>query len=216
MKKWLLILLSAFAITACGGEEAPEIEAAQSAKIVKTKQDFEIIFGKNTDFTVNNQGVVIFAKARDMFGNFNDYREDEGEVKFLSEVPLSILITKNLDENEKELARNYAEMSFLYAVYRTFMNTLENEVTVDAYPVIVTAKGKKIPQKQVEIKATINREKALDVLKKYTKANAISDLVQTEENKEYRSIGYGGSKFWDELIYNEKERSNIVADLIKE
>ena len=144
----------------------PEIEAAQSAKIVKTKQDFEIIFGKDTDFTVNNQGVVIFAKARDMFSNFNDYREDEGEVKFLSEVPLSILITKNLDENEKELARNYAEMSFLYAVYRTFMNTLENEVTVDAYPVIVTAKGKKLPQKQVEIKATINREKALDVLKK--------------------------------------------------
>ena len=89
-------------------------------KIVKTKQDFEIIFGKDTDFTVNNQGVVIFAKARDMFSNFNDYREDEGEVKFLSEVPLSILITKNLDENEKELARNYAEMSFLYAVYRTF------------------------------------------------------------------------------------------------
>jgi len=74
MKKWLLILLSAFAITACGGEDAPEIEAAQSAKIVKTKQDFEIIFGKDTDFTVNNQGVVIFAKARDMFSNFNDYQ----------------------------------------------------------------------------------------------------------------------------------------------
>lgn len=217
MKKFLAIALSALILTACGGEDKPsKTEAPTSVKVIKTKQDFETIFGKDANFSISDDGVVIFAKARDMFRNFNDYRESEGEIAFLNEAPLSILITKNLDEDEKDLAKNYAEMSFLYAVYRTFMNTPENEVTVDAYPVIVTTKGKKFPQKQVEIKATISREKALEVLKKYTKATSISDLVQTEENKEYRSIGYSGSKVWDSFIYNEKERSSIVADLVKE
>lgn len=211
MKKLLLtIVLSIAALAACE-HESPQ-NAEQSA--TKSKTDFSGYVEKGIEYDVNEKGVLIFMKARDMFDNFNDYREEEGEVKFITEKPLSILITKKLEEDEKQLSKEYAEMSFLYAIYRTFMNTPETQVTVEAYPIVVTRKNKEIPQKKVALKTTITREKALDVLQKYTNAKSIDDLVQTEENTEHRKVGISGSKIWDKFIYNEKERSNIVADLV--
>lgn len=227
MKKLLKIILALIVllmiIGAIVGNDEQKQEVAQQpteATEIKTdstpaKPSFEGRISKDVKYTVSEKGILIFDKAKDMFREFNDYRESEGEVKFLSEKPLSILITKKLDEDEKNLVKEYGEMSFLYAIYRTFMNTPENQVTVEAYPVLVTAQNKEIPQKAVKLKATVTREKALEILRKYTAAESIDDLVQTEENKEYRQVGMSGSKLWDKFVYNEKERTNIVKDLLK-
>lgn len=176
---------------------------------------FATFVGKDVAYNVNEKGVLIFANARNMFDSFNDYREEEGELTFLSENPLSLKINKHLDEGEPNL-KEYSEMSFLYAIYRTFMNTQLNEIMVEAYPITVDYKThKKTEHKKYAFKATVSREKALNVLKKHSSAASFDDLVQTTENTQHRIVGISGSEVWDKFIYNEKQRSQIVADLMK-
>lgn len=212
----VLIITAIFvAPTSDRSSQVDGMNTLESTKQVDKKKRFENLIGKDIEYNVNEKGVLIFAKARDMFSSFNDYREEEGEIAFLSENPLSLKINKHLTAGDPNL-REYSEMSFLYAIYRTFMNTSLNEITVEAYPISINDKtNQKIEHKQYIFTATVSREKALEVLKKYTSATSFDDLVQTSENSQHRTVGISGSEIWDKFIYNEKQRSQIVSDLMK-
>lgn len=215
MKKLFILFLFGFCLTGCNDETVQNETKIVNTDKVKTKADFEKFVGKGVEYDVNDKGVLIFAKARDMFDEFNDYREEEGELTFLSEEPLSLRINKHLSEDD-QMFKEYGEMSFLYAIYRTFMNTNLNEITVESYPIAVNYKTEKQkPYKNVALKAVVTREKALEVLKKYTSATSFNDLVQTRENDQHRMVGISGSEIWDKFIYNEKQRTQIVSDLMK-
>lgn len=215
MKKLFIIFLFGCYLTGCNDEAIHNETKLATTDKVKTKADFEKFVSKGIEYDVNDKGVLIFEKARDMFDEFNDYREEEGELTFLSEKPLSLRINKHLSEDDQML-REYGEMSFLYAIYRTFMNTNINEITVESYPITVNDKtNKKKAYKNFTLKAVVTREKALEVLKKYTSATSFNDLVQTKENNQHRTVGISGSEIWDKFIYNEKQRTQIVSDLMK-
>lgn len=220
MKKLLLIALSAFAITACGEEEqkteqsaTAEISKATETK-VPTKADFAKYVDAGVEYDVNEKGVLIFAKPKDMFDDFNDFQGDE--ITILKEKPLSIRISKLLSDDPLEPYKEWNERAFMYAVYKTFTYTPVNEITLEAYPIAENAKGKKTALKKFTIKGTITREKALDVLKKYTSATSFNDLVQLEEKEgSYRRLGVSGSDLWDKFYHNEQARSAIIEELIK-
>lgn len=219
MKKLLLIALSAFAITACGDEE-PKAEqpTAEAPKVsetrVPTKADFAKYVDTGVEYDVNEKGVLIFAKPKDMFDDFNDFQGDE--IKILKEKPLSIRISKLLSDDPLELYKEWNERAFMYAVYKTFTYTPVNEITLEAYPIAENAKGKKTALKKFTLKGTITREKALDVLKKYTSATSFNDLVQLEEKEgSYRRVGVSGSELWDKFYHNEQARPVIIEDLVK-
>lgn len=151
-----------------------------------------------------------------MFVYFNDYQIERNELSFISEDPLSIRISK-VKYSADDMYKEYNEMAFIYAVYKTFAHTNADQITVEAYPIYENLKtGKQKAFKNLMIKATVTREKALEVLKQHSSATSFDDLVQLEENNQYREIGVNGSDVWDKFIYNDKERPAIVADLIKE
>lgn len=219
MKKLLLIALSALVITACGEEETkaeqPTVEATKVSEAkIPTKADFAKYVDTGVEYDVNEKGVLIFAKPKDMFDDFNDFQGDE--ITILKEKPLSIRISKLLSDDPLEPYKEWNERAFMYAVYKTFTYTPVNEITLEAYPIAENAKGKKTALKKFTLKGTITREKALDVLKKYTSATSFNDLVQLEEKEgSYRRVGVSGSDLWDKFYHNEKERSAIIEDLIK-
>ncbi|MBF0752218.1 MULTISPECIES: hypothetical protein [unclassified Pasteurella] len=215
MKKLLLILLSAFAITACGGEDKEAENQPGKTTVIRTKADFASSINDGVEYDVSSTGVLTFAKAKDMFADFNDYRVEQNELAFISEDPLSIRISK-VSYTPDDMYKEYNEMAFIYAVYKTFAHTPVNQITVEAYPIYEDLKtNKQKVFKNLTIKATITREKALEVLKKHSSAKSFDDLVQLEENNQYREIGVNGSDLWDKFIYSDKERPNIIADLIK-
>lgn len=215
MKKLLLILLSAFAITACDGESKATESKSEKTTVIRTKADFANSIENGVEYDVSPTGVLTFVKPKDMFIYFNDYQIERNELAFISEDPLSIRISK-VKYSADDMYKEYNEMAFIYAVYKTFTHTNANQITVEAYPIYENSKtGKQKAFKDLMIKATITREKALEVLKQHSSATSFDDLVQLEENNQYREIGVNGSDIWDKFIYNDKERPAIIADLIK-
>lgn len=212
MKKLLIAVLFILGLVGCSDEEIKPTSIPQEQ--VRTKESFAKYVGEGVPYDVNNKGVLIFEKPRQMFSNFNDYRESEGELAFISEEPLSIRISKKVQQGDK-MAKQYSEISFIYAIYRTFMNTSADLITVESYPIEINAKnGKEKPLKQFTLKATVSRDKALNVLRQYTNAQSFDDLIQLRENNQYRTIGVDGSELWDKFIYNEKIRPDVVQSLV--
>ena len=161
----------------------------------------------------NDKGIVIFTNARDMFNVFNDYPEDGGQLKILSEKPLKIRISDLATANDG--ADNLAlskKKAFMYGVYNVFMHTKENSVTVESIPVDLKT-GK--PIKTTALQGTISREHALEVLKKYSSAQSFDDLVETKPNDQYRVIGMSSSKVYDEFAYGLKNQDAIISALLK-
>ncbi|MFZ7276966.1 hypothetical protein ACLS0F_06785 [Avibacterium endocarditidis] len=211
MKKLLIAVLLMFGLISCSDEEVKPSPTPQEQ--IRTKESFAKYVGAGVSYDVNDRGVLIFEKPRQMFANFNDYRESEKELVFVSENPLSVRISKKVQKGDK-MAKQYSEIAFVYAIYRTFMNTSADLITVESYPIEISAKGKEKPLKQFTLKATVSRDKALNVLKQYTDANSFDDLIQLKENKEYRTIGVDGSELWDKFIYNDRIRPDVVQSLM--
>lgn len=213
MKHLLIAILFVFGIVAC--DDIKTTSNQSPPVVVKTKADFAKYVDNGVEYDVNDQGVLIFVKVRDMFANFGDYIEEQGELKILSESPLSIRISK-IKYTPDDMYKEYNEMAFLYAIYKTFIHTNINEITVEAYPIYENLDTKKQKAlKNLTIKSTVTRQRALEVLKKYTNAGAFNDLVQLTENNQYRQIGVSGSELWDKFIYNDKMRPDIITELLK-
>lgn len=161
----------------------------------------------------NDKGVVIFANARDMFNVFNDYPEDGGQLKIMSEKPFKVRVSdlvvatdtpENLTLSKKK--------AFMYAVYNVFMHTKEPSVTVESIPVDLKT-GK--PIKTTALQGTVSRERALEVLKKYSSAQSFDDLVETKPNDQYRVIGMSSSKVYDEFAYGLRNQDAIISALLQ-
>lgn len=204
MKKLTFRLIIALILSACSEEEFLYHNHASEIQPSTTSLNaVEFMQNKQIDYSINDSGIVIFNKAQDLFKIFNDYHD----IKFNSDFDfvISIEIPKHTSENERLIIIRKA---FLYGVYQTFAHTNANTVTVEALAI-----DSQNHNSLNKLKAKISRDKALDVLRQYSKANSFKDLVELEDNDHFKVKGYSSSLYFDKFVTDLKTQREIVLAL---
>lgn len=137
----------------------------------------------------------VFSNAEKAFDELGDYSVELGQVKILKQSPLHIQINA---EAEAATVRSFpmrmveqtAEV-LAYGLFRIFIHTKANEVTVTAIPVLQTFGDKGTTEKALKDKTVhvrMTRAQAEKVARDVVGVPTLNDLVARE------AIGWGWSK----------------------
>lgn len=123
-----------------------------------------------------------FAEVMD---EMNDFSEEAGEFVLYSEKPLKFKLSAKDAENQKDkYKRSNVNRAFLYGVYRAFIHTNEDEVTViaNALDIISVNPFKAKENDEFLIEATISRAQALKALQEIMPGvKKIEDVVEDKD-----------------------------------
>lgn len=220
MKKLLVCVAVITALTACDSEMAQNdtqqassspIQSAQTASAASAKTLTAEAFLKDkaeVPYKINDKGIVQFNNPQDMLIELGDYA-GQGQLKFNSpnDFRISEYLPATATADEIRAAGNKA---LIYAVYKTFTYTDATSVTVESAPIdMETLK----PLSPKPIKATVNRERALAVLKQHSSAQSFDDLVELNPNHPARIIGFSSSDLYEQFAYDLSHQDNIVRGL---
>ena len=160
-----------------------------------------------------------FASVGEMVEEFSDYSSSNGTYKNLSSKPLHIQLSPIVVPGDYSgVIEEIIKRTIIYGVYRSFIHTDINQITVTAIPMEISFKGGE-PRylKGYERSITINRDKAEKLIEKYLKVSELSQLVTTV-NISGTSISDIWTKNFDRINYNDQGYPGITrffGDLVK-
>lgn len=211
MKHYALLLC--LGLAACGGENTtPSAASAPVAASAPQAENSAAVYLKRRSdtppYTINEKGIVQFGSLKDMFDAFGDYDAD-GQLKINSPTDVSIaeFLPKTASKDDITAAANKA---LIYAVYHAFAYTNVDKITVRSAPMdIDTSK----PLMSKPLQAAVSRERALEVLKKYSAAQSFDDLVELNPSYTNRITGLSSSNFYEAFAYDAGHQKEIVQAL---
>lgn len=139
---------------------------------------------------VDNSSKMSFSQ---MMADRNDFSIEAGTLKILSESPLKVeLLEESMIDQSNDIKEEDINRAIIYAVYRTFMHTSEEHITVTAYPLdIISLIPKKVEENHdVKMTVSVSRQQALQ---------AIQSLVPTVNSFDdmFELASYEGMKVYE-------------------
>ena len=137
----------------------------------------------------------VFASAQKAFDELGDYSSELGQLKILTQSPLHVQINAEVEAATvrrfpMRMVEQTAEV-LAYGVFRTFIHTKANDVTVTAIPVLQTFSNSGTTEKALKDKAVqvrMTRTQAEKVARDVVGVQSLNDLVAKE------LVGWGWSK----------------------
>lgn len=137
----------------------------------------------------------VFSSAEKAFDELGDYSVELKQVKILKQSPLHVQINAEADAATvrrfpMQMVEQTAEV-LAYGLFRMFIHTKANEVTVTAIPVLQTFSDKAMTEKALKDKAVqvrMTRAQAEKIARDVVGVQNLNDLVAKE------LIGWGWSK----------------------
>jgi len=122
-----------------------------------------------------------FNNISEMVEEFSDYSSSNGTYRHISSEPLHIQLSPMVVDGEPpEVIEETIKRTIIYGIYRSFIHTDINQITVTAIPMELDFKGGKSRYlKGYERSITINRDKARKLIEKYLEVSKLSQLVTT-------------------------------------
>ena len=126
-----------------------------------------------------------FPSVKAMITHFGDFKTQDGTFKIIKEKPLHIIL--NVEANiysEPDMIENDIKKAIVYGMYRTFIHTNEQQITVTSTAIPMKNPGQKPSAKEIKYlsqfkkTATLDRKKALDLIRRFGVANEFSELVE--------------------------------------
>jgi hypothetical protein len=160
----------------------------------------ESVASTRDEKTQASNGATQFGSVQEMIDNFLDYPSSNGRFILLQQSPLHIQLSPLVVPGDTVgVVKDSVNMTLLYGVYRAFIHTPVERIKVTAVPLEYNIKTKRerylLPYQRT---ITVNREKALALVKKYLPVKSFADLVTTTST--------GGIKLSDQWI---KEWSRV-------
>lgn len=137
----------------------------------------------------------VFSNAEKAFDELGDYSVELGQVKILKQSPLQVQINAEVEaatvrQFPSAMVDQMAEV-LAYGLFRMFIHTKVNEVTVTALPVLQTISDKGTAEKALKDKAVqvrMTRAQAEKVAREVIGVQNLNDLVAKE------LVGWGWAK----------------------
>ncbi len=129
----------------------------------------------------------VFASAEKAFDELGDYSVELGQVKILKRSPLHVQINAEVEAATVRrfpmvMVEQSAEV-LAYGLFRMFIHTKANEVTVTALPVLQTFNDKgstEKPLKEKSVQVRMTRAQAEQVARDVVGVQSLNDLVAKE------------------------------------
>ncbi|HEI8461994.1 TPA: hypothetical protein SLE68_001719 [Morganella morganii] len=140
--------------------------------------------------------------AAEAFTDLNDYYTENNSLEIISEEPLRIRLSNVAFHNDHPYVKEMlVKRAIIYGIYRTFLHTNKDEVSVTSYLIDFNT-NKKLPGSP-EYSAKISRKQALDIIKQYIPVQEYTDLIAKD--------GYGCllSVDFNQLIFDDKNKDVI-------
>lgn len=160
-----------------------------------------------------------FSNISDMIEEFSDYSNSNGTYKILSLSPLHIQLSPMVVAGDfPEVIEEMIKRAMIYGVYRSFIHTDINQITVTAIPMEINFKGGK-PRylKGYERTFSINRDNAQQLVQKYLKVSKLSQLITSVKISDM-NINDQWTKDFNRIYYNDQGYPGITkffGDLVK-
>lgn len=125
-----------------------------------------------------------FSSVDIMVEEFNDYSSIDGTFKVISQEPLHIQFSPQIVEGDyPDVIREMVDRSLVYGIYRTFIHTSVEEITVTSLPKEVINSKTWETRDVTEYQKTIrkSRKDALDLVNKHLGVTSFADLVTDVE-----------------------------------
>ena len=147
---------------------------------------------------------TIFPSVEAMIEKFADYSASNGTFKILKKEPLHIQLSlKAIKGDDPELIEDDVRVTLVDGIYRAFVHTSINQITITAIPLEIEIGSKKtryLPGFKRTISKT--REEAFALVKKYCPINSFSDLVTEMKIGDYVIPNHWSQDFM-RLLYND-------------
>ncbi|HHT7777531.1 hypothetical protein [Pasteurella multocida] len=184
--------------------------------LAKGLQPEEVL--ENSDFSKNENGVVIFKNAFDLLNENGDYPFEQNRAEVISEDPLKIrLSTVYVDDESDKFTKLEQQQALIYAVYQIFTHTKYDSLDITINSVnfdMINPENQKVLKNKPQINLVITREKALRVLKQVAKVDSFDSLVVLQPTSDLEVIGYSPSKNY-QLLTSDEIRPLVVKYLLK-
>lgn len=141
--------------------------------------------------------------------DFGDYYPEANSFELISKKPLKMRFSPPAyKEDHKDVKIKQVERAVVYGVYRTFIHSNNDNVTIVSY--LVDAQGQRDKLSDTtEYTITLSRQQAEDILKKYMPISSMSEIVNDT---------CSFSQSFNELFYDdsgEKGFDLFFNDLVK-
>ncbi|MCL7759380.1 hypothetical protein [Pasteurella multocida] len=184
--------------------------------LAKGLQPEEVL--ENSNFSKNENGVVIFKNAFDLLNENGDYPFEQNRAEVISEDPLKIrLSTVYVDDESDKFTKLEQQQALIYAVYQIFTHTKYDSLDITINSVnfdMINPENQKVLKNKPQINLVITREKALRVLKQVAKVDSFDSLVVLQPTSDLEVIGYSPSKNY-QLLTSDEIRPLVVKYLLK-
>lgn len=109
--------------------------------------------------------------------DFGDYYPEANSFELISKKPLKMRFSPPAwDNDHKDVKVKLVERAVVYGVYRTFIHSNNDDVTIVSYLVDSQGQRGKLAG-TTEYTVTLSRQKAEDILKKYMPVSSMSEIV---------------------------------------
>lgn len=143
-----------------------------------------------------------YKTALEAFTDLGDYYTENNSLEIISETPLHIrLSSPALKDDFPDVKEMLVKRAIIYGVYRAFLHTNKDEVTITSYLVDMNSKNKLTGTSEFTIKIT--RKQALDIIKKYLPVQSYADLIAKDSGGCFFSDGF------NQLRYDDKNKNVI-------
>lgn len=146
-----------------------------------------------------------FATVEEMIKEFHDYSTENGTFKILKANPLHIQLAPRVVPGDfPQVIEDQVKRALVYGIYRAFIHTQIQEITVTAVPQEIDIKTSK-SQYLTGYQRTISkkRQEALALVQKYLRVNSLSELV-TNTNAGGVTFADQWTKDFKRLYYNDQ------------
>ncbi|WP_273809907.1 MULTISPECIES: hypothetical protein [unclassified Pseudomonas] len=151
-----------------------------------------------------------------MIEDLGDFSEENGTFRVVKEDPLTVEISPKVFPNEPaDNAAYEVKRAAVYAIYRTFIHTKANSITLTAFPLQFTPGKSEVSYlKSPKVAINTTRERALSVIKGQIKVDSFSALVAPEKAGSMQLDHW--SKSFENVYYKEPQLNKLVDSLTSE
>ncbi len=121
-----------------------------------------------------------FPSVEVMIKKLGDYNEEIGTFKIIKQSPLHIQLSPQVAEGEtSDQINEMVERAIVYGVYRTFIHTNVDQITVTALPKEMNLNKSRVAKYVYEYKRTVSktRNEALALAKKHLGISSFPEMV---------------------------------------
>lgn len=210
MKK-ISLLIATIILSACTPDtSSTQVDSASEATYTNSAQAVLDKYKQHYQVSSNSNGVIIFDKPEQLFEALNDYPSDSNQFEKISDKPLNIRLSfRTTQASNPEVLKGETEITLLYGILKVFANT--NAESLNIKSVSIDENDKFLNQYALSLNVT--RGQVLKTLRELNFANSFDDLVETKQNDQFRFIGLSSSKKYDDIVYKDNNRKELIKEL---